>query len=268
MPVPASLAAQASMAGVDCQSFEFSSRGDRVAGRLLTRASATGSTPLILLQPSAGTWRWAGALDAAAARWLEAGAAVASIDLPLHGERASAKLSERLMGALRAQPGATTPAPAELDPVARLLRIEFTRQAVIDLGRGFDAAAQLTSIDPQRVAFVGFGVSASVGALFCALDPRPAVAALAPAADRPAPAEIDPRGYIGEIAPRPLLVLGDYTPAATSARSFFEAAGEPKQIESFGGSPLESSAPALETLWRFLATHLSLEDESPPHCAG
>jgi dienelactone hydrolase len=242
----------------DCQGFEFSSRGDRVTGRLLRTPDEEGPLPLILLQHATGTWRQPSPLDAPMARWLTAGAAVASIELPLHGERASAKLSERLLGALGSPAESAIPLPFDLDPVARLLRIEFTRQAIADLRRGLDSVARIADVDPQRVAFVGFGVGATVGTLFCAIDERPVAVALAPPLDRAAPAEIAPSDFVGEIAPRPLLLLDADGSLETGAKPLFEAAGEPKTLESLGRPSADPSAPAFEALLRFLRQHLRL----------
>ncbi|MBW2272028.1 MAG: hypothetical protein JRG96_02055 [Deltaproteobacteria bacterium] len=238
------------LSGAVCQGFEFSSRGDRVTGRLLRPTSDEGPLPLILLQHAAGTWRSASPLDTLTARWLESGAAVASVELPLHGERASAKLSERLLGALGSDAAPAVSAPAELDPIARLLRIEFTRQAVADLQRGLDAVARISTLDSRRVAFAGFGVGATVGTLFSALDPRPAAVVLAPPADRAAPTEVAPARYVGEIAPRPLLVLDTGGTPETGAKALFDAAGEPRTLES-------GDAANSEALLRFLSTHLA-----------
>ena len=80
--------------------FEFSSRGDRVPGRLLLPPGSDGPFPLVLLQHGAGGSKDAPYLDATAGPWGRGGVAVASIDFPLHGQRASAKLSERLLGSL------------------------------------------------------------------------------------------------------------------------------------------------------------------------
>jgi dipeptidyl aminopeptidase/acylaminoacyl peptidase len=69
------------------QRFEYSSRGDRVPGLLLL-PDGNGPFPLVLLQHGAGGSKHAPYLDAARLPWVRRGAAVASIDFPLHGERA------------------------------------------------------------------------------------------------------------------------------------------------------------------------------------
>src|SRR5512134_3370424 len=69
--------------------FEFSSRGDRVPGRLLLPPRGAGRFPLVLLQHGLGGSKESAYLDTTAAVWVRGGAAVASIDFPLHGARTS-----------------------------------------------------------------------------------------------------------------------------------------------------------------------------------
>ena len=80
------------LAGARQQRFELTSRGDRVPGRLLLPASGGAPHPLVLLQHGLGGSKEAPYVLAAAGPWVRAGAAVAAIDFPLHGERASAKV--------------------------------------------------------------------------------------------------------------------------------------------------------------------------------
>jgi protein-disulfide isomerase len=106
------------------QRFEFSSRGDRVPGRLLLPPGKVGPFPLVLLQHGAGGSKEAPYLDAAAGPWVRAGAAVASIDFPLHGERANVKLPVAL---LRGIAGAAPLLPGEN------VRTGLIRRAIVDL---------------------------------------------------------------------------------------------------------------------------------------
>jgi len=79
--------------GLACTRFEISSRGDRVPGHLLEADRDAGARrPLVLLQHGAGGDRFSPYLQVAR-RWVEEGAAVATIDFPLHGERRSPKLT-------------------------------------------------------------------------------------------------------------------------------------------------------------------------------
>ena len=161
------------------QAFELSSRGDRVPGELWLPDAGRAPVALVLHQDASGA---AAGAEAAVSAWLDAGLAVASIDLPLHGARASAKLSARLAGA-----GGT---PTR-DALSCELLLDFARQAVLDLRRCLDALPGLLPLDARRIAFAGAGLAAALGALLCAQEPRLRAAVLAEVAGR-LPAELEP----------------------------------------------------------------------------
>jgi len=234
--------------GLRSERIEYSSRGDRVNGRMWQPSQRNGELPLVLLQHRAGESSACAEIEFAATRLAERGAAVVAIDLPLHGARGDAKLGARLARALSGEPDA---APADLVE-------EFARQAVVDLERALDACAAIPELDMERVAFVGFGLGARLGAAFASLDPRVCAAALAFPGDG-APA-LDARTYVARVAPRPLLLVhagsGDAA-AARGARALFDAAGEPKQ-ECRIGSDVPGDAAVLHALERFLTPALSL----------
>ncbi len=243
---------------------EFSSRGDRVAGRLLLPPQGTGRAPLLVLGHGAGGHAGVEYLAAAAGPWARGGAAVLSLDLPLHGERRNPKLSERLASALAS--GAEAPAD-------RLLAAEVHRQAVADLRRALDAVECLTPRlgeqggavpDGSRVAFVGFSLGAMVGAAFVAEDPRPRAAVLALAGSL-GPPEVDPARYVGRIAPRPVLFVNardDATIPATRAEALHRAAADPFRVSWWEGGHRELPGRALKEMWRFLAPILGLDPEA------
>ncbi len=238
-----------------CLRVEFSSRGDRVPGRLLLPGDRPGPAPLLLFQHGLGGSKEAEYLDVAA-RWVDGGAAVLSLDLPLHGERTSAKMSERLRATW-----AETGKGRTLEGPARILWIEVARQAVADLQRAIDALAGIPEVDCKRVAFAGFSLGAMIGGVFCAVDPRPRAAALALAAGGIGPVEVDPCSYVGAIAPRPVLLIGaedDATIPRTATEALFAAAGEPKQLEWYEGTHQRLPGVALKTMWSFLAKALEL----------
>jgi len=185
---------------------EFSSRGDRVTGRLWIPKRTDGGLALVLLQHRAASSAGDAETVSAAAQLAPRGAAVAAIDLPLHGARGDAKLGTRL---LRALAGEHDAAPAALVE-------EFARQAVVDLERALDALIPLPEIDAERVGFVGFGLGAQLGAAFCGLDPRVRAVALAFEADgsRAVPGLAPPEEHGPRIAPRPLLELREPGSAA------------------------------------------------------
>jgi len=251
-----SRATPAAFGDARCHLFEYSCRGDRVPGRLLLPRDSRHPAPLILLQHGIGGSRESDYLDAAAP-WVRGGAAVATIDFPLHGARKSAKMSERL----RTYLDASAARQAFDDGVSALLWTEFARQSVLDLRRGLDALQSLGEIDAERVAYAGFSLGAMVGAVFCGADPRPRAAALALAGGGFLPHEVDPCEHIARLAPRPLLLVNalrdDVVPRAAS-EALFSAAGEPKRIEWFEAPHDRLPGEALKAMWLFLRDHLGI----------
>jgi dienelactone hydrolase len=236
------------MAGARGLRFEFSSRGDRVPGRVILPPEGGARPPLILLQHGAGGSKESEYLDVAAAPWVARGAALATIDFPLHGERANPKLARFLASGARA-------------PGDDALRVEFARQAVGDLRRALDALEALDVLDAARVAYAGFSLGALVGALFCALDPRPRAAALALGGGGFGPPAIDPARFVVRIAPRPVLFVNardDETVPRAVAEALHAAAGEPKQVAWFDGGHRTLPGVALKAMWQFLARQLDL----------
>jgi dienelactone hydrolase len=233
--------------------FEFASRGDRVPGRVWLPRRGEGPFPLIVLQTGWHGAQDAPALDAVAASWTRGGAAVASIDLPLHGERASAKVGRLLRAGLGLEPGAGALATAVVD--------EFSRQAVLDLRRCLDALGRVEGIDCERVAYAGLGLGSLVGAAFCAFDPRPRAAALALGGGGRGASESDPVRHVGRIAPRPVLFVnatGDAAIPQAAAEALHAAASEPKQVLWLDAGHAELPGRALEAIWPFLRRHLGL----------
>jgi dienelactone hydrolase len=232
------------------QRFEFSSRGDRVHGRLWLPPDRA-ECPLVLLQHGAGGSTESPYLEAAGGRWARQGAAVASIDFPLHGARADQKLATMLVASL--SPDAVGD--------ARTLVTEFARQAVVDLERALDALATFPEIDTSRVVYAGFSLGALIGAAFCALDPRPRAAALALGGAGLAPDDVDPGRYIGRFAPRPLLLVNaedDQRIPRTAAEALRAAAGDPVEQRWFPGAHDALPGQALKAMWEFLAPALDL----------
>lgn len=235
------------------RAFEYSSRGDRVPGLLLLPAEGAGPFPLALVQHGAGGSKDADYLDAVRLRWVQRGVAVASIDFPLHGERASAKLTEQLLAMLG--PGAR----ASADGAA--LFGEFARQSVSDLARAVDSLAGLPEIDTARVAYVGFSLGAILGSLYVPYDARVRAAVLAVGGAGIGPPSLDPTAHIGRFAPRPLLLVNasrDERIPRKAAEALHAAAGEPKQIEWFDAGHTDLPGAALKRMWGFLAAHLEV----------
>jgi len=233
--------------------FEFSCRGDRVPGRLLLPETGDGPFPLVLLQHGLNGAKDAPYLEGTAGPWVRGGAAVATIDFPLHGERHNPKLVELLRA------GVTRPRDA--DEATRILVQEFFRQSVADLGRTLDILQALPEIDSDRIAFAAYSLGAIVGATFCSRDPRPRAAAFAIGGGGIGPAELDPATTIAEFAPRPTFFVNskrDEVVPLAAAEALFAAANEPKQRIWFDGSHSEVPGVALKAIWTFLRQHLEI----------
>jgi hypothetical protein len=234
---------------------EFSCRGDRVPCTLVVPAGE-GPFALVLLQRASERDEEATVLSSLArtSAWVEAGCAVASIDLPLQGERRSPKLTELLEEAFAAAAAGTA-----IDETATILWSEFTRQATMELCRTLDLLAALPTIDSTRVGFAGFGLGAFAGALVCAFDVHTSAAVLAGAGAGVAPAGFAPENHVGRIAPRPLLFVNEDGPGGAgsvsrdAAEALHAAAGEPKQVAWEA-----DASQALDTAWAFLAKSLAL----------
>ena len=258
-----SIATPAAFGDARCEYFEYSSRGDRVPGRLLLPSSAAEPVPLILFQHGLGGSKNDAYLEASAP-WIQHGVAVASIDFPLHGERADAKLSERLLASGSANGNASDVAGADSpdSQLSRMLWIEFTRQAIHDLRRAVDALTSMPALD-GRVAYAAFSLGAMLGTLYCASDPRPCAAALALAGGGVGPPEVDPCAHVARIAPRPILFVNatrDETVSRAATEALFECAQEPKRIEWFDAGHTDLPGVALKAMWLFLRDQLGLQD--------
>jgi dienelactone hydrolase len=140
--------------------FEYSSAGDRVRG-ILWRPPPPGPAPLVLVAHPRDGSKDAPDVEALALAWTRAGAAVAAIDLPLHGARASGKLGERALRAVRRQ-GVGQQAAAT-DALDADLSRHVVQQATTDLRRALTILAERADIDATRLALAGFGLGAELG---------------------------------------------------------------------------------------------------------
>ena len=147
---------------IDGERFEVASRGDLVPGRLWRPGGAPGARPLVLIVPALGAGKDAGEVDALGRAIAAEGWAAAAIDLPLQGERGSAKLSARL-AACAAQP--------PVEGADRVLWEEFLRQTALDLAATLDVLGRRTAVDAARVACVAYAPAAATEA-WVAREPR------------------------------------------------------------------------------------------------
>jgi len=237
--------------------FEYSSRGDRVCARLWLPARGDGPFPVVWLQHGAGGAKDAPYMDAVGAPWARGGAAVASLDFPLHGARANPKFAALVSAGLGLAPGA--------GPLAAEVLREFQRQAVIDLRRGCDALERLPGVDAKRIAYAGLSLGALVGAIFCAVDPRPAAVALALGGAGRGGWHTDPALHVGRIAPRPVLFVNatrDTRVPREAAQALHAAAGEPSEVQWFDADHGDLPGLALRAIWRFLSGPLGLAGDA------
>lgn len=164
-------------AGLRAERLELVSRGDVVTGFLAraerprSRASRSRSALLLAVHDAGGS---ASATELGiAARWIEPDLSLVAIDLPLHGHRASAKLSDRLIAGL-----ARRDRGEEIDRNTEVLVAEFWRQATIDLVRTLDAVLALGGLDPKRIGLLGIGLGAALVDAVLMHDERPRAAVL------------------------------------------------------------------------------------------
>jgi dienelactone hydrolase len=142
--------------------FEFVSRGDPVAGRLWIGPSE-GTRPLVLVAPGLGSSKRAPEVEALCGALARAGLAAAAIDLPLQGERASRKLSARLLDCAQAR---------GRSPTDGRLWAEFVRQTASDLAAAVAALASRADLATERLACVAFEPGAEAAEAWAARDPR------------------------------------------------------------------------------------------------
>jgi dienelactone hydrolase len=202
-PLGLSLAARdcpQGFSGAAAHRIEFSSRGDRVVGRLLLPETRSGPCPLIVALGAAGEGCDSESFDFLASL-VRDGFAIATLDLSLHGERKSAKFSERLLAAI-----ADCANAGKLDANGEALLIEFTRQSVADASRTLDALTALPAIDAERVGLIGIGHGAALAAIAASGDVRAKCVVLANCGTVAVPA-IDPREFVPAIRPREVLEL-------------------------------------------------------------
>src|SRR4029453_19647488 len=96
--------------GLRSERIEYSSRGDRVSGRMWQPARRNGELPIVLLQHRAGESAASAEIESAAAHLAERGSAVAAVDFPLHGGGGNAKLGGRVARARSGESDAAPPA--------------------------------------------------------------------------------------------------------------------------------------------------------------
>jgi len=160
------------------------------------------------------------------------GFAVFAIDMPLHGERAQEGMDWHAFHDRR------------LGPVCM-------RRTVLDNLRALDYLQTREDLDVRRIPLLGGSMGAVLGAIVAALDPRVAGACLISGAAPPGPepgtyaqlsdpaeADIDVTNFIGQISPRPVLLMtgdADRGVPIAYAEALYAAAREPKEAFLYHG---------------------------------
>lgn len=250
-PLGRSLASRTCPAAFDgaiAHRFEFSSRGDRVPGRLLLPDARSTPCPLVLAVGAAGSDCDSPEFDFCSPL-VRDGFAIATIDLSLYGERASAKFSARLLVAI-----ADAASADKLDANGQALLIEFTRQSISDIKRSFDALSEIPAIDAERIALLGQGHGAALAVIAASVDPRVKATVLAEcsAVDL---SQIDPRGFAQAVAPRPVLALDPE--GSSEDDSIFVACAEPRTRHCAGASGATLTGDGAKLALDFLRQHLA-----------
>ena len=141
--------------------FELVSRGDHVPGRVWWKGGAQ-PRAIVWIVPALGSGKDAREVDALARALVAEGFAAAAIDLPLQGERASAKLSARLAASAGADPRGDSD---------RVIWEGFLTQAALDLAAAHRALGRSRALDPEALACVAFASGAAAAAAWAATEP-------------------------------------------------------------------------------------------------
>lgn len=200
--------------------------------------------PGILLQHGAGASKYARFVMACIETLGHNGYACLAADAIGHGERDDAVSSDAEDQADAWRRGAP----------------EFIVHNVIDLRRALDYLSTRPEVDVSRLAYAGSSMGAMMGAVLCAVDTRPhAVILRCSGARESQHQDLDHLGFVGGIAPRPLLMLNNTEDEIFNHESvlrLYEAAGEPKELRWFPGDHRANhdlhAAECLEWLERWL----------------
>lgn len=169
--------------------------------------------------------------DSAGKSLLALGVATLAIDLPLHGAR------------VRAGSAAGISADEARNPIKLAQR---WRAAVKECTGALRHLAELSEVNSDRIAIIGYSMGAYIAVMLAADDPSIRALALAAGGDLPDDLPfaalvrkmVDPIRAIRRYAGRPLLMVNgrnDRTIRPSQAERLYAAAGEPKRILWYDG---------------------------------
>ena len=171
------------------------------------------------------------------------GVATLAIDLPMHGAR-SGRFDEN-----------TLRNPLQIVGTWRL--------ALSEVKKSLDYMTELTAVDTERLALVGYSLGAYLAVVSAVDDARVRAIVLASGGDLPddtpfitiVRAAADPLRAVRKLSGRPLLMVNgryDRTIKAAQAERLYNAAGDPKQIHWYDGGHWPPQ-PAIDFGARWLA---------------
>lgn len=203
---------------------------ERVIGILSYPDLVGPPVPVIILVHGLGDNKEVDYIEAGEKYFREAGYAVLRIDLYNHGARKKADFD------------------FSFDGPTRYRSREVITQSVFDLRRSIDFIESREELDHYRIGYYGISLGGIIGTILSGVDDRIKVPVVALAGGRlnlmyglkalsrenkNYLSIMDPIHYVGQIAPRPLLMLNaendEIVPPATS-RFLYKKANQPKQI--------------------------------------
>jgi dienelactone hydrolase len=224
--------------------------GGDIPGVLWTPEGAVGPRPLILLGHGGGQHKKAPGVAARARRFVaECGYAVASVDVPGHGDRPRDEEYARIS----AQIDDRVSAGEELAPLLAGFHAVVARQTVPEWRAVLDAVQELDHVGAGPVGYWGVSLGCGLGVPFVAAEPRVRAAVLG-LGGAPALAEAAARITV----PIEFLVQWDdeRVPRAECLALFDAFAAAEKTLHANSGKHMDVPAFELDAAVRFFARHL------------
>ncbi len=203
----------------------------RVSGLLSIPQSANRPMPVVILLHGVGDRKTVDYIEAGHRYFLKAGFAVLRIDIHNHGDRIEHKYD------------------FDLTDGYRYWTRDIITQTVFDLRRSIDFLEKRPEIDSEKIGLFGISLGGIIGTIFAGVDERVNVPVIALAGGnlslmfgidalseetRDFFSIIDPINFVGQISPRPLLMINaenDEVIAPITSKMLFQEASEPKEIK-------------------------------------
>jgi dienelactone hydrolase len=224
---------------------------DEVPGVVWTPDGATGTRPLILLGHGGGQHKKAPDVLARAHRFVvEYGFAVASVDVPGHGDRPTHEEFDRIATANQDK----VAAGADVAPLIAEFQAMVARQTVPEWRAFLDAVQRIEGVGAGPVGYWGVSLGCGLGVPFVAAEPRVRAAVLG-LSGSPALAEAAARITV----PVRFLVQWDdeRVPRDQSLALFDAFASTEKTLHANPGKHMDVPGFEADSTLRFFARHLN-----------